>query len=244
MNFNDPFKLRGIRIAILQGISWAQSLMSGFETIHELKTENRKLQQKLLEESLKNQRLQENMLENLRLRRLLNFGKQLEFSFAPASVIGFGQEKSIRSLILNVGREKGIEKNMCVVTDQGLVGKILSVDYQYAVTQILMDRNSLVSARLQRSREVGVIGWSGNLWLDFNYIPRDVVVSRGEIVVTSGLSKIYPKGIKIGVVSEVTENEYELFKQIKVKPAVDFNRVEEVFIIQSADTLNGSAVSE
>ena len=103
-----------------------------------------------------------------------------------------------------------------------------------------MDRNALVSARLQKSREIGVVGWSGNLWLDLYYIPKDVEVEPGEVVITSGLSRIYPKGIKIGVVAEVKEKEYELFKEIKVKPAVNFNQLEDVFVVLVNDTLLGS----
>ena len=84
------------------------------------------------------------------------------------------------------------------------------------------------------------MGWSGNLWLDLYYIPKDVEVEPGEGVITSGLSRIYPQGIKIGVVAEIEEKEYELFKKIKVKPAVNFNRLEDVFIVQVNDTLLGS----
>jgi len=97
--------------------------------------------------------------------------------------------------------------------------------------------NSLVSARLQRSREIGVVAWTGNLWLDLNYVPKDVTVEPGEVVLTSGLSRIYPAGIKIGVVAEVQDNEYELFKKIKINPAVNFNRLEDVFILISPDSL-------
>ncbi len=237
MTFNDPYQLRGLRIAVLQGMSWVYEIRDNFSFMDDLRDENQQLREKLLEVSLKNQQLQENMLENIRLRRMLQFKEESNFSLVAAKVIGFGQEQTIRSLILNVGSTDGVKKNQAVITDLGLVGKILLVENNQSVTQILMDRNSLVSARLQKSREIGVIGWSGNLWLDLNYISREVEVEPGEVVMTSGLSRIYPRGIKIGVIAEVNENEYELFKQIKVKPAVDFDRLEEVFIIQSADSL-------
>jgi rod shape-determining protein MreC len=158
-------------------------------------------------------------------------------------VIGTGQEQTIRSLILDVGSADGVVKNQTVVTEQGLVGKILVVESHQSITQILMDQNSLVSARLQKSREIGVVGWSGKLWLDLNYIPREVVIEPGEVVMTSGLSRIYPRGIKIGIVTEVAEVEYKLFKTIKLKPAVNFNNLEEVFVLFTQDSLLKSELS-
>jgi rod shape-determining protein MreC len=240
MSFNDPFKLRGLRIAVLQSIAWSYSITEFFQVFGDLEKENQILREKLLKASIQNQKLQEHMLENIRLKRLLMFKQGSQYSFIPASVIGFGQEQTIRSLILNVGSADSIRKNQAVLTEAGLVGKILDAETQQALTQILMDRNTLVSARLQKSREVGVVGWSGNLWLDLYYIPKDVEVEPGEVVITSGLSRIYPKGIKIGVVAEVEEKEYELFKKIKIKPAVDFNRLEDVFVVLASDTLYGS----
>ncbi len=237
MAFNDPFKLRGIRIAVLQGMSWVYALQNKFSYLGDLEKKNKILHRQVLELSLENLQMQENMLENLRLRRLLKFKEESPFTFISGTVIGYGQEQTIRSLILNIGLEDNVRKNQTVITEQGLVGKILALEPRQSITQILMDRNSLVSARLQTSREIGVVGWSGNLWLDLNYIPKEVQVEPGEVVLTSGLSRIYPRGIKIGVVAEVKENDYELFKQIKLKPVVDFNRLEEVFVIQSADTL-------
>ena len=237
MATNDPFILRGLRVAILQGIGWVTSVKNQFQYLQELEEENKILRKQLLEFSLSNQRMQEQLLENLRLRRLLKLKEESNFTYLPATVIGIGQEQTIRSLILNVGSADGVVKNQTVVTEQGLVGKILIVEPHESITQILMDQNSLVSARLQKSREIGVIGWSGNLWLDLNYIPRDVAVEPGEVVLTSGLSRLYPRGIKIGIVSEVAEVEYELFKSIKVKPAVNFNSLEEVFILFAQDSL-------
>ena len=185
------------------------SIENSFKYFANIEDENRELRQQLLEVSLANQKLQEQMLENLRLRRLLEFKEHSSYSFIPATIMGLGQEQTIRSLILNAGAEDSVQKNYAVVTENGLVGKILSVETSQSIAQILMDPNSLVSARLQRSREIGVVAWSGNLWLDLNYIPKDVIVEPGEVVLTSGLSRVYPGGIKIGVVAEVEEKPNE-----------------------------------
>jgi rod shape-determining protein MreC len=237
MSFNDSFQLRGVRFLVLQGIAGFNFLENKIYFFKDLEDENQDLRKKLLELSLENQRMKEQMLENLRLRKLLNFKEQSPYNFISSSVVGLGQEQTIRSLILDAGRLDSVKKNFAVLTENGLVGKVLEVEFNQSIIQILMDPNSLVSARLQRSREIGVVAWSGNLWLDLNYVPKDVNVETGEVVLTSGLSRIYPAGIKIGVVAEVQDNEYELFKKIKIKPAVNFNRLEDVFILIAPDSL-------
>lgn len=239
MSMNDPFVIRGLRIGLLETLSWLSHIKRYSVNLRAVSAENEQLRRQNLSLSLRNQRLQELMLENLRLRRLLGLKRHSDYRFVAANVIGFGQEETVRSLILDVGTDNGISKNMPVVTDKGLVGKILFAEKRQSVAQILLDRHSLVSARLQKTREVGMISWSGNFWLDLNYIPREVAVEPGELVVTSGLSRIYPPGIKIGIVAEVTVNQYELFKNIKVKPAVNFNNLEQVFVLMTHDSLSG-----
>ena len=242
MNFNDAFTLRGMRIVILQLVAAVHSVEVQLDYLKSLSAENKKLRKKILDLSITKQRLQEVLIENVRLRRMLQYKRESKYRLIVGNVIGFGQERTVRSLILNVGTKDGIKKNMPVVTDAGLVGKILySASHQSAV-QILMDRNAMVSARLQMSRQVGVIGWSGNFWLDLNYIPKDVPVEPGEQVLTSGLSQIYPPGIKIGVVGEVKADEYEWFQQIRVKNAVDFNNLEEVFVMVTPDSVRTRGV--
>ncbi len=237
MAFNNPSTLRGLRIAVLKVVSWSNSMEKQVKFLDNQREENKVLRKKILNLSMENQRLREVMMENIRLRRLLKFRKESQYKFIAANVIGFGQEKTVRSIILDVGSADSVRENYPVVTDRGLVGKILIAEPKQSIAQILMDHNTLVSARLQQSREIGVIGWSGNLWLDLDYIPKDVDVEPGEVVLTSGFSRIYPEGIKIGIVGEIEENQYELFKEIRVKPAVNFNSLEEVFVLLTPDSL-------
>ena len=176
------------------------------------------------------------MLENIRLKKLLNLKEETNYSFVAGRVIGSGIEFGVRSFILNIGEEDGVKENLPVINGDGLVGKIISISPDQSITQILMDHNSLVSARLEGSREAGVISWDGNSWLNLLYISRDVPVSLGEVVVTSGLSQIYPPDLQIGIVSDIKQNEYDLFKQIRINPSVNFNALEEVLVIKKSQT--------
>lgn len=238
MNFNDALTLRGMRLVVLQVVAAVQSVENKIQYLQDQDEEVRKLRRQNLDLSLSNQKLQEVLIENIRLRRLLQFKTEKKYNYIAARVISRGQERTVSSLILDVGLREGVSKNMPVVTDAGLVGKISKVFTHQAQVQILMDRNTLVSARLQKSREIGIVGWSGNFWLDLNYIPRHVKIEPGENVITSGLSEIYPAGLKIGVVGEVTFKEHELFKNIKLKSAVNFNTLEEVFVLAPRDSLD------
>ncbi|RMG65517.1 MAG: rod shape-determining protein MreC [Calditrichaeota bacterium] len=231
MSLNPPAELRGIRMGVLALVEFWSGIQESLtrrqvsrKELEALKEENFRLQ-------LSNQRLREVLLENIRLHRLLNLSRELDVAYVSARVIGLGTERDVQSIILNVGSRDGVGKNMPVVNADGLVGKVIAVTPGQAVVQILLDHNSLVSARLQQSRELGIVSWDGSPWLRLQYIPKSVAVSVGEPVVTSGLSNIYPPGLKIGVVVKVSEDRRGFFKNIRVKPAVDFNRLEEVFVI-------------
>jgi cell shape-determining protein MreC len=148
MNFNDAFTQRGLRTVVLQFISWANSVENQKVYFRNLKKENRELKERLLQLSISNQQLQEVMIENIRLRRLLKFRSEHEYNYKAANVVGSSQEETVRSLILDVGSEDSIRKNLPVITDRGLVGKVLKTDKHYSIAQIL---------------------WTGTLWLAHFY---------------------------------------------------------------------------
>ncbi|RMF58790.1 MAG: rod shape-determining protein MreC [Calditrichaeota bacterium] len=233
MNFSDGRSLRGVRLVLLQTIEWIDEIKEAITVHQNMEKELLALKKENFDLRLTNIKLREVLIENARLRKLLELKTSSPYHLVAARVIGKGTEEGIRTLILNVGEDDSVRINMAVVNADGLVGRIISTTTSESIVQILMDHNSLVSARLQQSREVGVVGWSGNSWLDLQYISKNIPVKRGELVITSGLSQIYPPGLKIGVVADIIENEYDWFKEIRVKPAVNFNAVEEVFVIRA-----------
>ena len=93
-----------------------------------------------------------------------------------------------------------------------------------------MDRNSRISAKIQRNRELGVIAWDGGTQLKLLYLANTIDVLVGDVIITSGYSQIFPEDIKIGVVIEVGRDTNSLFQEIIVQPAVDFNQLEEVHV--------------
>ncbi len=118
------------------------------------------------------------------------------------------------------------------MTADGLVGKIINVSLSSSVAAILMDRNMGVAARLQNNRVDGIVHWDGGQALRLDHIPITTEVQPGERVITSGIGGIYPEGLFVGTVATVRDAPDNLFKIIKVRPNVDFARLEEVFILE------------
>jgi rod shape-determining protein MreC len=180
---------------------------------------------------LENALLAEAKAENERLRALLGFTTQTPLTFVPARVIGTSTQGFINSVVLDVGTNKGLRKNMPVVSAEGLVGKLYTVGHSQSLVQLLTDRNARVSARVQRSRVTGIVRSVHSKLFLLEQVPKRADVQVGDVVVTSGLTPIFPPGLRIGTVSEVSEDTPGLFMRIALTPAADFARLEELLVV-------------
>ena len=136
-------------------------------------------------------------------------------------------------IMLDVGLKNGVQKNMPIVLSDGLVGKIYQVSENHAFGHILLDQNFRVSAKVLRSGTKGIISWKRGQLCNLDEVPNRSDIQPGDLVVTSGFSDIFPEGLYIGKVSSAINTQRELFMKIKVKPDIDFNRLEEVLVILS-----------
>ncbi len=195
-----------------------------------LKSINRKLRKENTRLAYENFQLQDALLENIRLRKLLKFSYSVDYDLLPAKVIGFSPQSLVTGLMLSSGQMPTIGKNSAVMTADGLVGKIVKISGSFAICQILTDPNIRVSARIQRNRELGMIRWDGARGLLMDQVANTVHVEKGDVIYTSGMSRIYPPNIKIGVVSRVAKQDNILFQKINVIPAVNFGALDEVLI--------------
>ncbi len=177
--------------------------------------------------------LREIELENERLRELLAFQESVPYDMAPVRVVGKDFNSWSRTLIINQGTRSGIERGMAVVRPEGIVGRILSVSPSYAQVLLIIDSNSDVPAIFQRTRAEGIVEGKITSQCQVKYLNRLADVQREDLVITSGLGGIYPKGLIVGTVQSVEKKPYGLFQEVTIAPAVDFSRMEEVFIIKS-----------
>lgn len=190
-----------------------------------------------------NERLRQNeeaaaevLAENTRLRAMLDYKKgSPQFDFVLASIIARDPGSWTSTIIINRGSADGIAKDMPVVTPQGLVGNVVSVAGSTAKVQLILDPRSAVGALVQRteSRVAAIVeGAPANpLTPRMVNIARDADIIKGDKIITSGFGGIYPKGLSIGEVLDVINEDGGLLKYAVLKPSVDFDRIEEVFVL-------------
>lgn len=183
--------------------------------------------------ALDNMQLQEAGWENVRLRKALSF-RPLEGSrrVISAEVIGRDPDHIYDTIVINVGRDLGVAKDMPVVTPAGLVGHIAQVGPSDSVVQLLM--RTRVSALIQATRAQGIVSWIDGHRFRLRFVEASNLVQEGDLVVSSGLGGRYPKGIPIGTVVEVDqEKRAPIFLRVILKSIVDFSVLEEVFVLGS-----------
>ncbi|HED11722.1 MAG TPA: rod shape-determining protein MreC [Caldithrix abyssi] len=220
----------GLRSTSLHLIGTLDEMASSVGNYFYLSEENRQLRKENTRLAYENFQLQDALLENIRLRKILRFSYSVDYDLLPAKVVGFSPQSQITGLLLSSDNMQSIKKNSAVMTADGLVGKIVKLSGRFAIAQILFDANIRVSARVQRNRELGLIKWDGARGLLLDQVANTVRIEVGDVVYTSGMSQIYPPNIKIGVVSEVQEQENVLFQRIRVIPSVNFDALDEVLI--------------
>ncbi|MEZ0536103.1 rod shape-determining protein MreC [Caldicellulosiruptoraceae bacterium PP1] len=218
----DIIHLKDIKNENIKLKSQLQKLKTDKETIDEIKFENEKLKQLLgLQESQKN-----------------------NAELITARIVLRSPDSWFNTLIADKGSNYGIKPNMVVVNNQGLVGYIVEVGYNWAKIQTVLDSNFAASAIVTRTRDIGVIKGREDMikkgLCKLFYISKDSDVSLHDIVMTSGMGDIFPKGILIGEVLSVKNDEKDLTKDITIKPAVDYNNIEYVFIIKKIKNISFS----
>jgi len=189
-------------------------------------------------EQLRAMNLQSNELasENERLRTLLGYKQAaVQFDLVTAEVVSRDSATWTDVIIINRGTNDGVKKDMVVVTAQGLVGNVAEAYGSYAKVQLILDPRSAVGTIVQRaeSRVAGIVeGNPGDKALArMVNIPKDADIAEGDQIVTSGFGGIYPKGIAVGTVQRIENDEGGLLKYALLKPAVDFQRIEEVAVV-------------
>jgi rod shape-determining protein MreC len=196
-------------------------------------------------EQLRVQALQagETREENTRLRRLLVLRDRLPLATVAGEVIGREAGGWVRSLTVNRGRSDGIAQQTPVIMPDGLVGRVVQVHRGAAVIQLLNDPASTVGAVVQRTRTAGLVEGDAGGAVRFKFMARDgASVAPGDLVVTSGLGTLFPKGLPVGRVVKIEDKGSALFHFAVLAPAVDFSRVEEVLLVTGQTTQDVAAL--
>ena len=198
----------------------------------ELMTENKILKGNIdnLEREILN--LREVSLENKRMRELLGFMESKSRKVVPAMVIARDHLGLKDTIIIDKGKKNKVDKDMVVISGNGLVGRTRETGWTIARVLLITDRDSVISGIVQRTRDEGAIVGNGEAGLVMKYLGLGCDVKKGDIVITSGFGEVFEKGILIGEVESVGKDQSGLYMDAIVKPAVDMTRLEDVLVIK------------
>jgi len=217
-----------------KGIVWFQrgvsNLWHNYFYLRGVRQENRDLKLQIERLRIEQVRLNEDAEQARRLQALLGFKEQFISKTLAAQVIGSSGSEQSRSIYIDKGTRDGIRPDMAVITAEGVVGKVLRAFKTTSQVLLINDQTSGVGSILEKSRLQGVLRGTPVGEVVLEKVMSDETVQPGEKVVTSGGDQIFPKGLPVGTVTKVSPGP-ELFLNIRVKPAADLNRLEEVLVI-------------
>ena len=234
-----PFEYVGSLITEpLDAVSVAlEDASAGEETLSELRAQNAALLSQLAE-------LEEYKIENARLSNMLGLSSAYGTQGLGARVIGSSIDDWSSAVTIDVGSSSGVSVDMPVSDGNGVVGQVTEVSPFSSTVTLLTDPDCGVGALLQGSRDTGVLRGSIDGSLHLEYIPISTEVSVGELVVTSGLGGVYPKGMLLGVVSSVTSVPSDVYLTIIVTPVFEPNALDEVYVVMSFDAMRAESATE
>ena len=208
-------------------------LWAGYIWLHEARVENARLLDGMRRLALANGDLNQLREENARLRRLLGVAAVVPYRTLGARVVGRSPAFLSNTLYLNRGASDGVLPDQVVMADGGVIGRTVLVTTHSCQVQLLSNGDASAGAMVERTRTPGVVRGAGNLLLELNYVSNTEDVAVGDLIVTSGLDGIYPKGLAIGRVAE-TQKGSTGFRVVRIEPGADLVRVEEVLVLLGA----------
>ncbi|NUM87836.1 MAG: rod shape-determining protein MreC [Bdellovibrionales bacterium] len=175
---------------------------------------------------------QEMVKENERLRKTVEFGATVEGRKIVARVIAQDVSTEFRMIRINKGTRHGVTTGMSAVALEGVVGRVFRAGDDYADVLTLLDSSSAVDSIVQRTRVRGIAEGLGESNLALKYLRRTDDVQEGDVVVSSGIGGIFPKGLLVGRVASVKKKSYGISQEVELVPSVEFSRLEEVTVVE------------
>ena len=218
-----------VQRAAAAAIETAQQGWEGYFALQQVRHENERLRQEVgqLQVQLQEERALARQTRNL--QELLDLRQRTTLSTTAATVIAGGASPDFRTITIDKGTGDGLRSDQAVISPGGVVGRIIMPTPRAAKVQLLIDRNAAAGALVERSRAQGVVQGTGDDRLRMEYVASTADVQVGDVVVTSGIDGIYPKGFVIGEIESIDRS--GMFTAIVIRPAVDFSSIEDVLVI-------------
>ncbi len=193
--------------------------------------ENNRLRHELWKARSHQHQYREAMLTNERLRRLLELQQSMQQPLIAAQVIGKDPSPWFRTIMIDKGADVGVVKGRPVINPEGIVGLVVEATAHYAKVMLITDPNSAVDAVVQDIRARGIIKGGTAGQCTFNYVLRKHNIVVGDLVISSGMDGVFPKGLPVGQVATIVKREAGIFQDVTITPRVDFERLEEVMVV-------------
>lgn len=218
-------------------VDWFGGIAKYFKGISSLDTENKELKAELLEARAELNRLKLVESENIQLESIVKLQQDYsQYSTIGAKVIAKDPGNWFDSFIIDKGTNYGLEKNMVVMNEDGLVGKISECGYNYSKVVSIINDTDAVSAESQRTNDIGyvVADFSDDAKCKMQYSDKNADILVGDEIVTSHLSEIFPEGISIGHVSKLTVDSQTSMQYAIIEPSVDFSKLKYVLVLDKS----------
>lgn len=197
--------------------------------------ENKNLKKKLEEESFKNNLLYEELKKFRRVKKLQTNHPLGNAKVVVADVIGWDSTNVSQTLIINKGKESGVHENMVVMNNRGLIGRVVEASGTSSRVLMITDSRSAVDAYLQESRDRCIIVGQNKRWCLIRFLPLDAKVKEGDMIISSGLGGVFPKGLPLGTISKLKKGSGRLFYNARLTTAAELKQIEEVLVITTLE---------
>ena len=234
-----------VQRVLLAPVDSARETWAGYIDLVGVRDQNARLLERIAELEEANLQFREALVASGNLQRIASMRDDFEIPMLPSEIVGLDVSPWFRSVLVDRGGEHGVRSGNPVITDQGVVGLVTATSSNAAKTMLLLDRQSAINGIVQRSRARGIVRGRGTGELEFEFVVRGSDVREGDVVITSGMGGVYPKGLRIGVIREVADPGGRLLQTATLAPSVDFGRLEQVFVMlrrgPTMDLLFGAA---
>lgn len=214
-------------------VGGARGFWSNYVNLQEVRTENASLKQEVQNLQVRLQEEHATAQRTDNLRQLLELRQRSGLQTTAAEIIASSAQPEFRTVTIDKGSSDGLSADMAVISPAGVVGRLILPSSRASQVQLLIDRSAAAGALVERTRTQGIVVGFGDGTLRMQYVPGTADVKTGDLVVTSGIDGIYPKGFVIGTI-EAVERGPGSYHDITVRPAVDTSRIEEVLVVRTA----------
>jgi len=220
--------------AVIGGVG---SIWDDYIFLFGTRAENTKLREEVNQLSSEVQKLREELYRAGRLEEFSTYRFETGFAGMTAQVIGESPDPWTRTIVVNRGVQEGLKRDLPVVTPDGLVGSVVETSDHSSIVRLIVDRSSRVPVLVSRSRARAILEGESSRTCQLKYLDRTEDVQQGDIVITSGLAGIYPRGIEVGTITQIVTRSHGLYQYAKVLPKAPINRLEDVLIIRTEQGL-------